>query len=58
MLACVGNGFIRVSLACKFCRQRELGFPAEQLFDKKNFLALKSNLALNYLDRLHMEKFI
>lgn len=34
MLASVGNGFIRGSLACKFCKQREIGCPAEQLFSK------------------------
>jgi hypothetical protein len=30
----VGNGFIRGSLTCKFCKQRELGCPAEQFFSK------------------------
>lgn len=34
-LTTAGNGFIRGSLACKFCKQRELGCPAEQLFNKK-----------------------
>lgn len=29
-----GNGFIRSSLTCKYCKQRELGCPAEQLFNK------------------------
>ncbi len=29
-----GNGFVRNTLACKFCRQRVIGCPAEQLFDK------------------------
>lgn len=29
-----GNSLIRGSLACKYCKQRELGCPAEQLFDK------------------------
>jgi hypothetical protein len=29
------TGYLRGSLACKFCRQRELGCPAEQLFSKK-----------------------
>ncbi|MFH1347444.1 MAG: hypothetical protein ABIH22_02010 [Candidatus Margulisiibacteriota bacterium] len=28
-------GYLRGSLACKFCKQRELGCPAEQLFGKK-----------------------
>jgi hypothetical protein len=34
-LTTVGNGFARGSLACKFCKQKELGCPAEQLFNKK-----------------------
>lgn len=29
------TGFVRGSLACKYCRQRELGCPAERLFQKK-----------------------
>jgi len=35
LLASVGNGYVRSSLACKYCKQRELGCPAEKLFDKK-----------------------
>lgn len=35
ILASAGNGFIRGSLACKYCRQREIGCPAEKLFKKK-----------------------
>ena len=27
-----GNGAVRSSFACKYCKQRELGCPAEQLF--------------------------
>ena len=27
-----GNSYVRGSLACKFCRQRKLGCPAEKLF--------------------------
>ena len=34
VLTSVGNGFVRGSLACKFCKQREIGCPAEQLFNK------------------------
>lgn len=34
-LTTAGNGFIRGSLACKFCKQKELGCPAEKLFNKK-----------------------
>ena len=30
-----GNGFIRGKLTCKYCKQRELGCPAEKLFNKK-----------------------
>ncbi len=35
ILTTAGNGFIRGQLACKFCKQRELGCLAEQLFNKK-----------------------
>jgi hypothetical protein len=34
VLTTFGNGFIRGSLTCKYCKQRELGCPAEQLFNK------------------------
>jgi hypothetical protein len=30
----IGNGLVRGSLACKYCKQREIGCPAEQLFNK------------------------
>ena len=30
-----GNAFIRGSFACKYCKQKELGCPAEKLFNKK-----------------------
>jgi hypothetical protein len=33
-LGSVGTGFVRGQLACRYCRQRELGCPAEQLFSK------------------------
>lgn len=33
-LTSIGNGFIRGSLTCKYCKQRELGCPAEKLFNK------------------------
>jgi hypothetical protein len=33
-LGSVGTGFVRGHLACKYCKQRELGCPAEQLFSK------------------------
>ena len=35
LLTFTGNGFVRGSLACKYCKQRKLGCPAEQLFHKK-----------------------
>ncbi len=31
-----GTAVIRGSLACKYCRQREIGCPAEKLFNKKS----------------------
>lgn len=34
VLTTFGNGFIRGQLTCKFCKQRELGCPAEELFSK------------------------
>ena len=34
ILTSAGNGFVRSSLACKYCKQRELGCPAERLFNK------------------------
>ena len=36
VLSTVGNAFIRGSLACKYCKHRELGCPAEQLFNKQS----------------------
>ena len=35
-LTTTGNGYIRGSLTCNFCRQRELGCPAHQLFNKES----------------------
>jgi hypothetical protein len=31
-LSLAGNAIIRGSFACKYCRQREIGCPAEKLF--------------------------
>lgn len=31
-LATAGNGFIRGSIVCKYCKQRKLGCPAERFF--------------------------
>jgi hypothetical protein len=35
VLTFMGNGFIRENLACKYCKQRDIGCPAEQLFARK-----------------------
>jgi len=35
LLGFAGNAFVRVRLACRFCRQREIGCPAEQLFSAR-----------------------
>ena len=34
LLSSFGNGWIRGSMACKYCKQKELGCQAEQLFNK------------------------
>jgi hypothetical protein len=34
MLSMGGNAMLRGSLACKYCKQKELGCKAEQLFNK------------------------
>ncbi|VVC03584.1 Uncharacterised protein [Candidatus Burarchaeum australiense] len=34
VLSFAGSAFVRGSLACKYCKQRELGCPAERLFGK------------------------
>jgi hypothetical protein len=33
-LGFLGNAFVRGQLACRYCKQRETGCPAMQLFDK------------------------
>ncbi len=35
LLTTAGNSYIRGSLTCKYCQQRKLGCPAEELFEKK-----------------------
>ncbi len=35
LLSTLGNAVVRAGLACKYCKQRELGCPAEKLFSKK-----------------------
>jgi hypothetical protein len=34
LLSFIGTGLIRGCLACRYCKQREIGCPAEQLFRK------------------------
>lgn len=36
LLGFVGNALVRGQLACRFCKQREIGCPAAQLFNKTN----------------------
>jgi len=36
LLGFIGNALVRGQLACRYCKQREIGCPAQQLFDKKN----------------------
>ena len=33
-LSTVGNGLIRGNLACRYCKQKELGCPADKFFNK------------------------
>jgi hypothetical protein len=33
LLGFFGNAFVRGQLACRYCQQRKIGCPAEQLFD-------------------------
>ncbi|MEA2076471.1 MAG: hypothetical protein U9O95_00445 [Candidatus Marinimicrobia bacterium] len=33
-LSTLGNGAIRGNLICKYCKQKELGCPADKLFNK------------------------
>jgi hypothetical protein len=33
-LGTAGTGFVRSQIVCKYCKQREIGCPAEQLFGK------------------------
>ncbi len=35
LLGTAGTGMVRGHVACKYCKQRELGCPAEQLFSKR-----------------------
>jgi len=33
LLGFLGNALVRGQLACRYCKQREIGCPASQLFD-------------------------
>jgi hypothetical protein len=35
LLSSVGSGLVRGRIACKYCKQREIGCPAEKLFGRK-----------------------
>ena len=35
ILSFAGNAIVRGQVACKYCRQRELGCPADRLFNKR-----------------------
>ncbi len=35
VLGFVGNALVRGQLACKYCKQREIGCPAAKMFEKK-----------------------
>jgi uncharacterized protein (TIGR02246 family) len=37
VLTTVGNGYIRGTLTCRYCKQRELGCPANNLFNKERW---------------------
>lgn len=37
LLTTIGNGFIRGTLTCKYCKQKELGCPADILFNKEKY---------------------
>lgn len=36
LLGTIGTGMVRSRIACRYCKQRELGCPAEQLFSKSS----------------------
>jgi hypothetical protein len=36
ILGFFGNALVRGQLACKYCKQKEIGCPAVQLFERKN----------------------
>jgi len=36
LLVSKGNEFVRGTLACKYCKQREINCPAEKMFNKES----------------------
>ncbi len=42
LLTTIGNSTVRGDFACKYCRQREFGCPAEKLFNKETGNQLKN----------------
>ncbi|MFC2138380.1 hypothetical protein ACFLTE_09415 [Bacteroidota bacterium] len=35
VLTTIGNGFVRGTLTCRYCKQKDLGCPADKLFNKE-----------------------
>jgi hypothetical protein len=42
-LTTTGNGFIRRKLTCRYCKQKELGCPADKLFNKNQLQPASSH---------------
>jgi hypothetical protein len=38
LLGFFGNALVRGQLACRYCKQREIGCPAEQVFDTTKYV--------------------
>ncbi len=38
LLSFPGTAYVRTKLACRYCKQREIGCPAERLFDSSEKL--------------------
>jgi len=52
LLVFPGNALVRGHLACKYCKQREIGCPAEQLFDTPKKTV---TISLVYIPRINMK---
>ncbi len=35
LLTTFGNGFIRGTMTCRYCKQKDLGCPTDELFNKE-----------------------